>query len=50
MDLRQQEFFIFYLLLELVISPLDVLGPGVVGCVLGEVDGAVESEFLLPDP
>ena len=54
MDLYQSRVFIFYPLLEPMISPLDVLGPGVVGRILRKMDGtfgiAIEPEFLMLDP
>ena len=54
MDLCKSKVLVFYLLPEQVVSPLDVLGLGVVGCILCKVDGAlnivVESEFILSNP
>ena len=53
MDLRQCELLVIYSFPDPVIPSLDMLRPGMVGCILSKVDGTltvtIEPVFLLPD-
>ena len=54
MDLYQGKVPMYYPLSELVVSPLDVFHPRMIGGILRKVDGtfvfALESKFFLPNP